>query len=298
MRITRSVWYCLLALAAATPTAAFGQVLLKPNYAKAASYQEAERVEIKQQLSIAGQDVDTAIDTKVVTKVSVAPGQEGAKVTNEVQRLQANITTPVGEVSFDSEKPDEAPDNPLLGPVIEQFKSAASAKFSYQVSPDLKVSNVQGAPGDSGPAAIQKQIQTSLDIWPDKPVKEGDSWEREVSQSLGQGQALVFKRRYTYLGHEFRSTVSSTRRLEKIKAEDLEVKLTIDPTGGIPGSVEKSDLKVTSTDRMILFDAQLGRSIEAMGKVNIQGDITLNIMNQELPGTLDLQMNLSQKEIE
>jgi hypothetical protein len=185
----------------------------------------------------------------------------------------------------------------LLGPVKDQFKAAVNTKMTYKVSRDLKAGEVNHAPAGALAEDVRKQVQSGLDVWPAEPVKVGATWEREVSQSLGQGQALVFKRRYKYEGPEMRSTVDSTRRLEKVTAEDLEVKLTIDPAGGFPGSVEKSDLKVTSSKRSLLFDPALGRAIESTGDVTVAGEMTLNLMGQELPGKLNLVMKIGKKEL-
>ncbi len=289
----------LIAISVAAPLARSQEASLRPDYSKASTYREEETVEIKQQLSIAGQDVNTSISTTTTSKVTVAPydADGWAKVTTEVTGLKAKITTPIGDVVFDSSKPDEGADNPQLGPVKDQFKALLNTKMTYQISKDLKAGDVENPPAGAGAGEVKAQVQTSLDSWPDKPVKPGDTWEREVRQTLGQGQALVFKRRYTYVGPEARSTVSSTRRLEKVTAEDLEAKLVIDPASGNPATIDKSDLKVTSSKRTLLFDPLLGRSIEASGDVTVAGDIALGIMGQQLEGKLNLVMKIGKKEL-
>ena len=62
------------------------------------------------------------------------------------------------------------------------------------------------------------------------------------------------------------------------------------PNAQTPLKVTKSDLKVESSDGTILFDREAGCVVEAKGKIQVKGDLTMMIQGMELPGTLDLNM--------
>ena len=68
----------------------------------------------------------------------------------------------------------------------------------------------------------------------------------------------------------------------------LEVKYNTDPDSNLPLKPIKSDLKPESSDGTILFDREGGHVVSSTDKVRIKGDITFSANGQELPSTLDL----------
>jgi hypothetical protein len=159
---------------------------------------------------------------------------------------------------------------------------------------------VSGLKAESGtsPEDVKAALQQAIDRYPRETVKPGDQWEREIVMPLGEGQLFTLKRKFTYVGPEIRSTVASTRKLEKVTVTTESLQYSIRPTSGIPGKVTKSDLKVDSGETILLFDPQKGRTVSSADKMHVTGSLTLNIMNVELGGDLDLTMDMRSEEVE
>jgi hypothetical protein len=279
---------------------AVGQVTLVQKLNEGESYQTKITVKTDQKLTIAGQDGGTTSNTVVEQKTTVGKRDAEGKLPLmvETNMLSSEIGLPGGvKVKFDGKNPDAKDEGggALAELIRDKIKANAKISTTLVLGKDNVVVDVQGIkPGsDINPDDIKEQFAEQLKTLPDKPLQKGDTWEREVKLNLGQGQIFTVKRKYTYEGETTKSTVSSTRKVQKITAVDSAV--TYSAKEG-PFKVTKSDLKVDDSKHTILFDLAAGREIESNSTIRVSGKIGLSVNNMQLDGDLDLTMSSNEVE--
>jgi hypothetical protein len=291
------------ALILASP--AWAQVSLTRKLVEESEHKSKLTVNIDQKLTLGGQDAGTKGTTVVEQKTSIgkrdADGKLPLKTRTELKTSE--LVLPGGvKIKFDSANPDakgEGAGNPLYDLILDRLKSNAKTELTVVLDKGNKVVEVQGLKPESG--ATEDDVKLEFDELgkhlPPQPVKKGDTWESEVKANLGQGQVMTFKRKFTYEGETFKSTVNSTRKLEKITAVDSAVTYSVREGGAFPGKVTKSDLKVTDSKHTMLFDPAQGRFVDESSKVQVVGPIGLSIMGVEIGGDLDLTLETKSEEV-
>lgn len=248
---------------------AFGQVTLVPKLNDGDSYKTRTTVKTDQKLTIAGQDGGTTSNTVVEQKTTVGKRDAAGKVsmTVETNLVSSEVGLPGGvKIKFDAKNPDakdDAGDNPIAELVRDKIKANAKQNTTVVLDKDHKVLEVQGIKEGSGidERDIKEEVAEELKEFSDKPLKKGDTWERDVKVNLGQGQILALKRKYTYEGETSKSTIDSTRKVHKITAVDSAATLTAREGGAF--KFTKSDLKVDVSSNTILFDQQVGHRLRS-----------------------------------
>ena len=284
---------------------AWAQVTLSRKLVEGSEYKSKITVNIDQKLVLGGQDAGTKGTTVVEQKASLgkrdAEGKLELKTNTELKNSELMLPGGI-TVKFDAANPDAKGDgagNPLYDLIFDRLKANAKTDITVVLGKDNKVVEVKGLKPEAG--ASEEDIKGQFDeidkSLPPKPVKKGDTWESEVKANLGQGQVMTFKRKYTYEGETFKSTVNSTRKLEKITAVDTDVTYSVREGGGFPGKVTKSELKVANSKHTYLFDPAQGRFVDEAAKVQVVGPIGISIMGIELAGDLDLTLDTKREEL-
>ncbi|HZL91267.1 MAG TPA: hypothetical protein VFB96_23070 [Pirellulaceae bacterium] len=291
------------ALLIASP--AWAQVTLTRKLVEESEHKSKVTVKIDQKLTLGGMDAGTKGNTVVEQKISIGKRDADGKLplATVTELKTSELTLPGGiTVKFDSANPDakgEGAGNPLYDLILDRLKTNAKTDITVILGKDNKVVEVKGLKPEAG--ATEDDIKGQFDeidkSLPPKAVKKGDTWESEVKANLGQGQIMTFKRKYTYEGEAFKSTVNSTRKLEKITAVDSEVTFSVKEGGGFPGKVTKSELKVADSKHTMLFDPAQGRFVEEAAKVQVVGPIGLSIMGIDIGGDLDLTLETKSEEV-
>ena len=291
------------ALLIASP--AWAQVTLTRKLVEESEHKSKVTVKIDQKLTLGGMDAGTKGNTVVEQKISIGKRDADGKLplATVTELKTSELTLPGGiTVKFDSANPDakgEGAGNPLYDLILDRLKTNAKTDITVILGKDNKVVEVKGLKPEAG--ATEDDIRGQFDeidkSLPPKAVKKGDTWESEVKANLGQGQIMTFKRKYTYEGEAFKSTVNSTRKLEKITAVDSEVTFSVKEGGGFPGKVTKSELKVADSKHTMLFDPAQGRFVEEAAKVQVVGPIGLSIMGIDIGGDLDLTLETKSEEV-
>jgi hypothetical protein len=282
---------------------ALGQVTLVRKLNEGDSYKTRSSVKTDQKLTIAGQDGGTTSNAVVEQKTTVGKkdGEGKLSLSVETNLISSEIGLPGGvKIKFDGKNPDAKNDtagNPVAELVLDRIKANAKTNTTIVLDKDAKVLDVQGIKEGSGIEVqdIKDEFAEQIKTFSDKPLKKGDTWERDVKVNLGQGQILAVKRKFTYEGETEKSTVDSTRKVHKITAVDTAAALTAREGG--PFKFTKSELKVDESSNTILFDLQAGRSVDVSSKIRISGKLTLSFNNMDLPGDLDLTMSSHIEEI-
>jgi hypothetical protein len=284
-------------------SSAWGQTKLTPKYQEGGVFKTKETVKTRQVLKLGGQNLDTAADTAITSETKVGKRNEQGELTLETTytEIVTQLTLPGDKkVSYNSKTDEAVSEDPNYQIILDRLKALKGISFTIILDKDNKIKSVAGIKPEVGvsPDDIKVGVQAAIDRYPPEAVKPGDQWSREVVMPLGEGQYFTLKRKYTYVGPEVRSTVASTKKLEKVTAATEDIQYSLRPTPGNPATVSKSNLKMESGEAVILFDPAKGRSIESLDKMHVTGTLVLSIMNVELNGELDLTIEAKSEELE
>ncbi len=218
--------------------------------------------------------LDTTVEVKDVTEGS-------AKMTQTVTRSRLNFELPFGPVSYDSQKDEELPQNPL-GNLMRVFKLMVAQPFEFTMSargertdfvvPE-EVKETLAAPGAAAGFSEEalKQMMSAPRL-PEKPVKRGDTWT-ETRKLAVPGGALHLHMTMTYKGPF--SPKDSDRKFERI---DLEFVTSFQKSGDAP-----VEIKIISQDAegYVLFDAAAGRLVRSEATQSLQ--MEMKVPNSDMP---------------
>lgn len=292
----------LTALAMLIPVAAQAQVRIvhDPEYKTGEAIRTVSEIKTNQTLVIAGMNVDTKAEVFTATKETpgdtTSDGQRPVK--GEFEYYIVNLTTPAGNVSFDSGNPDGLKADGPLAPIGDLFKAAAKATWTTTFK-DHKVESVEfiDEPFKDLPAEMQKEVkpdrfkkETEIHLarFPEGPVSPGDTWKRTEEPEIGGGQSFKMEKEYTYVGPE---TVGG-KTFDKIGVKVLSCLYHLNPDGGSPLKADDADLAVVDSDGTILYDRENRTFTKTSEKVHLKGDLKLKIdvngQTQEFPSSVDL----------
>jgi hypothetical protein len=275
---------------------------LTPNFQEGATYKTKETIKSRQSLNLGGQAQDTASETVMIqeSKIGKRTAEGDLSIEATYTEVVSEITLPGNKkVSYNSKTGEGKSDDPNFQIFLEKLQGLKGMSFTVILDKDNNVKSVSGIPADAAasPDDVKRSMQNNLDRYPTEAVNPGDTWQRELVVPLGLGQIFTIKRTYKYVGPESRSTVTGTTKLEKVTAATDSIVYSIRPNSGIPGTVTKSDLKANTSETTILFDPAKGRTVESLDKLHVTGAIALSIMGVELPGNLDLTMEMKSEEL-
>ena len=122
-----------------------------------------------------------------------------------------------------------------------------------------------------GADRLKTKFEQTLRMLPDVPAHAGESWERTEMLEVN-GQTFTIRKKYEYVGTEKKGE----KNLPKISQKVLDVKYDTDAKAKLPLKVVKSDLKIQSSDGMILFDREEGHVVSASQKIQFKGNMTFS----------------------
>jgi hypothetical protein len=290
---------CVLLLA----STAAAQTNLAIKYPEGSTYKTKETINSRQSLKLNGQPLDTVSNTTLVsqTKVGQRNAQGELPIESTYLEVKTELTLPGDKkVSYDSATDEGKTDDPNYQIILDNLKGLKGLTYTVVLDKENRVKSVTGLKPEAGVNAddVKVSLQQMIDRYPKEAVQPGAQWVRDMVIPLGQGQIFSLRRTYKYVGPEVRSTVASTRKLEKVTAVSDNLQYSIRPNAGIPGTVTKSDLKMETGDTTLLFDPAKGRTVESRDKMHVTGALTLSIMNLELNGDLDLTLETTSQEVE
>ncbi len=284
------------------------QVKLEYEFAEGASWKSKTAVKVHQVLTIAAKDLPTDSEQTAVSLLSVGNRDADGHlpVSRKVESFRARLALPGGlHVAFDSANPDAKIENPDLAFLGDVFKVASGLSYTIfldardQAQAVEKVESGTVKLDDLDPKAkgllkgvfegdrLLREFRQDHGNLPAILVREGEPWDRTEVAELGAGQTLTFKVRY-----EYRGTVEhDCCTLDKIDVKVREVSYAMAADSPSPLKLVKEDLKVDSSEGTILFDRKLGRVVEHKVVSRIKGDLTFQAGEQELPATLDLNLD-------
>jgi hypothetical protein len=133
---------------------------------------------------------------------------------------------------------------------------------------------------------FKKTTEHAFSMLPEKPVSKGDTWDREMSISMGPLGSLTAKHTFKYDGKD--------KKLDVISGT---AKLTYAPPkgdgAGLPFKILKGEMKAEKATTRTLFDNQLGRVHQESASIVLRGSMTMEIMDMKL----DLEIHLDQSSV-
>jgi len=300
--MTRTARFAL-ALALALPLAAQAQVTLQRKVQEG-KVSNRSVMKVDQTLSIAGQEVKTAVVADETVTHEVLPAADGShKIVRRGEALTVSLNVPGLEAKFDSKDPATAKtDNPMLQPMLEMWAALAKGSFTMTFDKEGRLTALEGIDqllaglspaaadllrGDVGLAQLQRDTAQELKALPDGPVRKGDKWQRVEVMNVGAGQSLTFDTHYEYAG----SVERDGRKLEKVGIFLSSVKYAQEGDGLGGAKVTASDLKVTGSTGHYLLDPATGLVVERHTNTVIAGSLTLEINGMAFPATLNLTLD-------
>ena len=274
------------------------QVTLELKYAEGTKSSSQTESLVNQTLTLGGRDVLTKSSTFMTMSSSIGTrGADGTlAIVERVESMQTELDLNGTKLQFDSVNPDKKADIPQLEPLLDLLRAAVKLPMTRTLEektnklksitlPEGEYERLGEAAKDRfDPVKLKKATEQALAYLPDGPVKVGDKWERATEVNLGSGQLMSFLTKYEYLGTVEQDGVT----LDKIGGKAFEVSLSI--VGNPALQLTKSDLKVKESATTHLFDRERGVLVSKVGKVRIDGPLTLVIGGMELEGKLDLTM--------
>lgn len=295
-------------LVVALAPAARAQVKLERKSFEGKTLTQESVNKLHQILNIAGQEVEVDVEQVITTSLSMGKrGNDGLiPVTIKVESLRANMNLPGGmNITYDSSSPQEKDESPL-GFVKDVFRALVGSSYTVNVNDKGEAVSVEGTDkvldkarelnpmaadlmkGELEAEQIKKNFKEELGQLPDILVRPGETWTRTEHKDIGSGQVLEFEKTYEYLG----TVEKGGKTLDKIGVKATAVKYSQGGAGADQGlQVEKSDLKIDSSDGTLLFDREAGVVVESKTSNRIKGTMTMKIMGQELNADLDLTMD-------
>ena len=292
----------LILLAAGWAAPAMAQVKLEHKFVEGRKTVTHTTLKTKQTLTLMGMGLETESDRFIISTSQAGKRNADGNlpIEQKVDKLTVNVKLPGGlSLTFDSDDPNKAAENPALEPFLKGLRVSVKAKPIFIRDMSGKVITVEGLDkvaedlpeelrGDVNPEQAKKTANQELGNLPEKPVKVGDTWTKTSDLPLGGGQIMTVTTEYTYMGE----VKEGGKSLEKIEAKATAVVLSVTADAKAM-KVDKSDLKPTESFETILFDRDAGQAQSTKGKVRIQGDIdlklTINGMEIAFPGSkLDL----------
>jgi hypothetical protein len=294
-----------LVLAAAallnSPSLLHAQIKLEHKFPDGRKTTANSYVKVEQTLTIGGMDIPTSSEQNITS--SEANGQRQADGTlvseHKIESLQSTLNVAGTELKFDSVNADAPPPGTALDVLLDIFKAVAKSNWTVTYGQDNSVLSVKGRDDalQNLPEAIRaatakqfdpdylaKQANQELEVLPDGPVKQGDTWERESMTLFDSYQSMTFTTVYKYEG----TVEKDGKPLDKITATTTKVSYAMSADSPSPLKIVDSDLKVVESSGTILFDRAAGMIVDSKDKKHITGSLKSEINGMELPGKLDL----------
>jgi len=274
---------------AASAAAAGDTVDLKWKFEKGKTFFQELSTDTKQSMKVMGMDI--AQNQKQTFYFSWTPKEEDKDhnwtIKQKIEGIKMDIDIGGNKVAFDSTK-DAGVNNPLS----DFFKALVGSEFTLTVSPDFKVTKIEGreeflkklvtANQQMEPMlkqilsddALKQMADPAFSVVPNKPVKKGESWTKDSKLSMGPIGTYETTYKYTYEGPD-----EKDKNLAKIKVETtLKYAPPAEGTATqLPFKIKKADLKSSEANGVVLFDVAKGRVASSDLGLKLEGKLSIEI---------------------
>jgi hypothetical protein len=277
---------------AGTGIPALGQdtVDIKWKFEKGKTFYQEMTTETKQEMKVMGMQITQ--NQKQTFYFSWTPVEEKDKnwiIKQKITGLKMDIQIGGTPIQYDSTKDTSAVNNPLS----DFFKALVGSEFTLTVSPDFKVTKIEGRDEflkklintNQTMESLLKQILSedalkqmadpAFAVVPGKPVKKGESWEKPSKLDMGPIGRYETTYKFTYEGPD-----EKEKNLARIKVEATLKYFA--PAGAPAGSnlpfkIVSADLKSDKATGTILFDTEKGRLASSEMSLDLKGKLSIDI---------------------
>jgi hypothetical protein len=282
------------------------QVKLEYKFNEGEKTKTETRAKFHQILTLNGMNVESESEHAMTISSEVGKRQADGTLpmTQKTDAMRVNVMAQgMNLISYDSANPPEKKNEGPLAFVVDMLNALVGSSYTISVDKDNKFIGVEGiqqlldkASGLNPMATerlkqqvdsekVKKEFEQGHSNLPPILVRPGETWDRTEVLDIGDGQSLTFQKRYEYKG----PMQKDGKTYDQIAVQATSVVFALDPNANAQAKVDKSDLKIESSEGSILFDRQAGRTVESESKTRIKGTMTLSIMGTEFPNSaLDL----------
>jgi hypothetical protein len=296
MTVLRSRCFIGMVLAFGLVVPAFGQdtVDLKWKFEKGKTFYQEISTETKQDMNVMGMNVSQ--NQKQTFYFSWTPEQQNDQdkswtIKQKIEAVKMDIQIGGNPITYDSTK-----DTGTTNPLSEFFKALVGTEFRLTISPDMKVTKVEGRDEfikklvSANPQmqqllnqvlsddALKQLADPAFAVVPNRTVKKGESWERKTSLNMGPVGSYDTTHKYTFEGLD-----EKDKNLARIKVETT-LKY-VPPTGaaatGLPFQIVGGTLDSKEAGGTILFDISKGRVSSSTITLKLDGMLKIQISGMQ-----------------
>lgn len=307
--LTAASFIAIVLLSGCNGTSSSGKTadgyILKFNLSKGTRFNYTINMDMNMNETVMGKPLAVKNNMIVGYDFDVTGDSSGWKTVGAtISRIAMNMNANGMSVNYDSDVPDTASaNNPMaiLGKVLGAMKGG---EFSFTINEKGEVGEVRGmnemiqnmiakanipnsdmvmqSVGKSFDADNFKQnIQQSFDIYPDKPVKIGDSWTKTLNLNSG-GISMLSNNTFT---------------LQSVNGDDAILKVDSKISSGAD-SAATMGVKVSTTgniDGTTTVDLPTGLSKE--GNMNMKMNMQINSQGMNIPMDMDIKMKFESRKL-
>jgi hypothetical protein len=258
---------------------------------KTLTYKTTSRV--RQNLGFGGTNVNSSKRETKVWSHSIGKRRQDSTLPIEERveslRVEYSLPPPPGTtLILDSSQPGKPIDDGRLAFLADVFKARSAMVYQIVLDGKNKLKEIEGTErlrekamkladpiareeigNELNPEKLKTQFEQAIRALPDAAVRTGEPWERTESLAV-EGRALTLRKKYEYRGTEKRDD----KDLDKIGCKVVEVKFDQGADAKSPLKVQKSDLKVDSSEGTLLFDREQGQMVSASERHRFKGNVT------------------------
>jgi hypothetical protein len=287
--------------AAAAPA---GKVLLKWKLEKGKTFYQKMTTNTDQNMKILNSEPkQTQKQTFYFSWTPVEQKGDDWIIKQKIEGVTMEIDIGGTKINYDSTNPTSSTNNPLS----EFFKTLVGAEFTLTLNvKDQKVTKLEGRDefikklSQTNPQmhqllsqilseqALKDMAEPTFAAVPNKEVAKGDKWTKENTLDMGPIGKYTNTYTYTFEGPE--------GKLDKIKVDTALKYIPPDDktaAAGLPFKIKSADLKSTNGTGTVLFDPEKGRVERSNFKLDLNGELTIEIGGQ----TTNVQLKQTQETI-
>ncbi|HLJ93701.1 MAG TPA: DUF6263 family protein [Gemmataceae bacterium] len=298
-------WYMPLLLVGLLGLSAYGQdaVKLEWTFEKDKTFYQEMHTKTKQTMKIMAMDNITQNQDQTFIFSWTPKEQDKDKnwiIKQKIEGVKMDIDIGGNKISYDSTNPAASASN---NPLADFFTALKGSEFTLTLSPDLKVVKIEGRDefinrlvkanpqmepllkSILGDEALKQMADPMFASVPPKPVKKGDTWEKQSKLNMGPIGSYDTTYKFTYEGKD--------GKLDKIKVDTgLTYKAPDANTAGqLPFKIKAADLKSKNASGQILFDNEKHRLDSSDMKLSLEGKLTIEIGGM----TTEVELNQDQE---
>lgn len=233
-------------------------------------------MDVKQNVEAAGNSSTNNLYSKYTFNVKEgAEGNSKMEVIYDVMRTEMKSMGNTIKMSSEDQTPES-----------QGFRDMVNKPFTMTVSPEGKVVSIDGwenidKNGAMKAEDLKQSMETSLNIFPNKTVKVGDTWKKDAAMSMQM----------------FKMNISSTYTLTEVKGNTATITMDSEIKMGQDGNAQSNgmtmDLKGTQKGKI---DVELSTGMTLSGNItqDIKGE--MQAQGQKMPMSIKSEIKITGKQ--